>query len=125
MDYTRLTIFICGLLFVVLSGFMVFVGFIANTSPPSITLMLVAMAVMSFCISYLYPQFKQKDERMELIRHKGMLASFVAMIVYLMIFNLGFQLEWIALSAMQVVNILTTLLICTVFVSFVVYSKLY
>jgi uncharacterized protein (UPF0305 family) len=32
----------------------------------------LALSVMFFSLSYLHPQFKKKDERMKVIREKGM-----------------------------------------------------
>ena len=122
---SQITFFLFGVFFLVQSGFIAFVGVMADSAPPSATYILFGMAVMCFCLSYLYPQFKQKDERMKRIREKGMFASFFAMMVYLIVFNLGLQLNLIALSASDVINILSTLMICTVFLSFVVYSRIY
>ena len=34
------------------------------------------VSVMAFCIAYLYPQFKENDERSKLIREKGMFYSY-------------------------------------------------
>jgi hypothetical protein len=121
----QIIFFIFGIFFLGMSGFLAFAGMMADSAPPSTTFIMVGMAVMCFCLSYLYPQFKQKDERMKLIREKGMFASFFAMMVYFIIMNLGLQLELIELSASAVVHILSTLMICTVFLSFVVFSKIY
>jgi hypothetical protein len=124
MDYSRKAFFIFGIFFLCMSGFMIFVGIMANSEPPSGSYMLLALAVMSFSLSYLYPQFKQKDERMKLIRQKGMFASFFAMMLYLIFFNIGLQFDFFILTANELIHILSTLLICTVFLSFVVYSKI-
>ncbi|WP_245243634.1 permease [Mesobacillus selenatarsenatis] len=121
----QITFLVFGIFFLGMSGFLAFAGMMADSAPPSITIIMIGMAVMCFCLSYLYPQFKQKDERMKLIREKGMFASFFAMMVYFIVFNLGLQLELIELSASVVVHILSTLMICTVFLSFVVFSKIY
>jgi hypothetical protein len=124
MDYSRKAFFIFGIFFLCMSGFMIFVGIMADSTPPSGSYMLLALAVMSFSLSYLYPQFKQKDERMKLIRQKGMFASFFAVMLYLIFFNIGLQFEFFTLTANELIHILSTLLICTVFLSFVVYSKI-
>ncbi len=54
-----------------------------------------------------------------------MFASFFAMMMYLIVFNIGLKLDLILLKASAAVNILSTLLICTVFLSFVIYSGIY
>lgn len=125
MGSSRLFYLIAGILFSIMSGFTFFVGIMAKSAPAPMSYMTLAMAVMSFCLAYLYPQFKQKDERMRLIRQKGMFASFVAMTIYLIVFNIGIQLDFFILTANELIQILTVLMISTVFISFVVYSKIY
>jgi hypothetical protein len=125
MDYSRIAFLILGILFSVQTGFMIFAGVMANSAPPSMSYITLALAIMSFCLSYLYPQFRQKDERMKLIRQKGTLASFFAMMIYIMILNLGIQLDFFILTANELIQILTVLMISTLFISFVVYSKIY
>lgn len=97
----------------------------ANLAPPNMTYKTLALAIMSFCLNYLYPQFKQKDESMKLIRQKGTLASFFAMMIYIIALNLGIQLNFFILTANELIQILTVLMISTLFISFVVYSKIY
>jgi hypothetical protein len=121
----QITFLIFGIFFLGMSGFLAFAGMMADSAPPSTTFIMAGMTVMCFCLSYLYPQYKQKDERMKLIREKGMFASFFAMMVYFILMNLGLQLELIELSASAVVHILSTLMISTVFLSFVIFSKIY
>jgi uncharacterized membrane protein YobD (UPF0266 family) len=125
LEYYKRFFFTFGVLFLCLIGFILFASVMADSAPPSGSYILVAMAVMSFCLSYLYPQFKQKDERMRLIRQKGMFATFIAMMGYFIFFTIGLQTEIFLLSAIELVQILTALVITTVFVSFVVYSKIY
>lgn len=69
---------------------------------------------MSFCLGYLHPQFKQKDERMRLIRQKGIYISYFASLVYYIILTVVIQLNFVTLTALQVLNILAALTIITV-----------
>lgn len=125
MGDSRVIYIVFGILFSIMSAFTIFVGFMAKSAPAPMAYMTLAMAVMSFCLAYLYPQFKQKDERMRLIRQKGMFASFFAMMIYLIVFNLGIQVGLFDLTASGLINILIALMISTLFISFVVYSKIY
>jgi hypothetical protein len=84
---------------------------------------LLSLSVMSFSMGYLYPQFKQKDERMKQIREKGLFYSYFALIVYFLVFNLLIGLKIIDISAMQLLQILAGLTISTVFLSMVFISK--
>jgi hypothetical protein len=125
MDYHRKVFFILGVLFLCLVGFILFACVMAESAPPPASYMFVSMAIMSFCLSYLYPQFKQKDERMRMIRQKGMFAAFVALMVYCIFLNLSLQIGVLQVTAVELIQILTALVISTVFVTFVVYSKIY
>ncbi|HZK53678.1 MAG TPA: hypothetical protein VFC84_05745 [Desulfosporosinus sp.] len=81
------------------------------------------ISVMAFCLAYLYPQFKDNDERSKQIREKGMLYSYFIIIGYLMIMSGLFQFNIINLNGIQTVYVIQTLIIITVFLSFVVLSK--
>ncbi|WP_080848334.1 permease [Cytobacillus gottheilii] len=120
---SRKTYFVMGIFFTIIGGFVGFAGIMADSAPISITYILLAMAYMSFCLSYLFPQFKENDERVKLIKQKGMFASFLAIMLYLILFQFSLQLGWLEVSALQMLHILATLMICTVFSSFVIYSK--
>ncbi|WP_062049741.1 hypothetical protein [Bacillus sp. JCM 19034] len=121
MDYGRKLFYLFGLFF----GFMAVLLFIATEPTLKITYMFLAKMIMSFCLGYLYPQFKQQDERMKLIREKGVFASFFATMVYLLIFFILLQFEIIAISAILLIQLLSALVTLTVFLSFVIYSKIY
>ncbi|MFC5731721.1 permease [Cytobacillus gottheilii] len=120
---SRKTFLVMGILFTLMGGFVGYAGIMADSAPISMTYIVLAMAYMSFCLSYLFPQFKENDERVKLIKQKGMFASFIAFMLYLILFQIGIQLGWVNLSALQLLHILSTLMICTVFSSFVIYSK--
>jgi hypothetical protein len=125
VDYLPKLYFIMGILFTLLGGFYVFVAMMAQDKPTSSVYITGSMAVMSFCLSYLSPQFKQKDERMKLIRQKGMFFSYFAILSYYIIFSTLLQFEIISITALELVNILIALTISTVFLSFVIVSKRY
>ncbi|WP_100372104.1 hypothetical protein [Bacillus sp. FJAT-45037] len=88
-------------------------------------LIFVGTAVMAFCLAYLYPQFKENDERSKRIRERGMFFSYFFILGYMLIFMLLFQLDFINLTGYQTVCLLATLTIITVFTSFVILSKRY
>ncbi|QHZ45054.1 MULTISPECIES: hypothetical protein [Bacillus] len=81
------------------------------------------LAFLSFAAGYLYPQFKQKDERSQHIRQKGMQYSMIALSVYLLVLIFGMQLGYITLAGVDVVRILVSLQVITVFSSWIVLSK--
>ncbi|ENJ6135036.1 permease [Bacillus cereus] len=108
-----------------MSGTMVFAGIMTHSAPPTPTYTVLAMMIMCFCLSYLHPQFKEKDERMKLIRYKGMFFSFFALTAYYLLFSIGLNLNVITLSAVELLNILMALTMSTIFISFVVLAKRY
>jgi drug/metabolite transporter (DMT)-like permease len=81
------------------------------------------VSVMAFCLAYLYPQFKENDERSKLIREKGMFYSYFIIMGFLIIISGLFQFNVINLNGIQTVYLIQTLIIITVFLSFVVLSK--
>ncbi|QGQ48295.1 hypothetical protein [Metabacillus sediminilitoris] len=88
-------------------------------------LVFLGTTVMSFCLAYLYPQFKENDERSKRIRERGMFFSYFFILCYMVILMPLFQFEIINLNGYQTVSLLATLTIITVFSSFVVLSKRY
>ncbi len=62
---------------------------------------------------------------MRLICQKGMYVSYFALLVYYIILTVVIQFNFLTLTALQVLNILAALTIITVFLSWVVLSKIY
>lgn len=114
-----------GSLFFLMGGFLVIAAFMTQSAPLSETYTILSMSVMAFCLSYLYPQFVQKDERMQLIRQKGMFFTFFAFLFYSFTLNLLVEFEVAQLTASEVLNILTALMISTLFTSWVFLARRY
>ncbi|HEE9031701.1 permease [Bacillus cereus] len=125
MNYSQKYFVIMGIIFLFMSGFMILTGIMTHSAPPAITYPLLGMMIMSFCLSYLHPQFKEKDERMKLIRYKGMFVTIFALTAYYLLFSIGLNLKILTLSATELLNILMALTMSTVFISFVVLAKRY
>lgn len=104
---------------------MLLAAFMDNSAPLSETYMILSMSVMAFCLGYLYPQFAQKDERMQLIRQKGMFFSFLAFLFYSVSLNSLLEFDIIQLTASDAINILTALMISTLFSSWVFLARRY
>lgn len=85
----------------------------------------IGTTIMCFCLSYLYPQFKENDERTKRIKERGMFFSYFFILGYMLILMTLFQFEGFMLDGYQTVSLLAALSISTVFVSFVVLSKRY
>jgi len=120
---SRKTYLIFGVVFTLLGAFYLFVALMAKGSPPSQAYVTFALTIMSFCMSYLFPHLKSKDERSKLIREKGMFYAYFAMLVYFFIFMTLLTFNVIEISALTTVNILLALMIETVFISMVIVAK--
>lgn len=60
MNYSQKYFVIMGIIFLFMSGFMILAGIMTHSAPPPATYPLLGMMIMSFCLSYLHPQFKEK-----------------------------------------------------------------
>ncbi|UOQ45939.1 permease [Halobacillus salinarum] len=125
MDYYPKAYFILGLLFTGFGGMFLIIAIIANEVPSHHSYLMITLAVLSFSMSYLYPQFKQKDERMKLIRQKAMVYSYFAMMIYLIFFLVLLQLEGVSFSGQELIHLLLSLQISTIFLSMVILAKRY
>ncbi|BCB02676.1 hypothetical protein KH172YL63_08090 [Bacillus sp. KH172YL63] len=123
MMYTKAYLYL-GWILAVQTAFLFFVGISAGEFP-YFALTPLSMTVLSFCMYFLHPQFKEKDERMKLIREKGMFYSYFVILAFHIVFMMILQFDVIELTAMNLLNILTSLTIMTVFISMVVMSKVY
>jgi hypothetical protein len=115
---------ILGWVLAIQTSFLFFVGITAEEFP-YFALTPMSLTVLSFCMHYLYPQFKQKDERMKMIREKGIFYSYFAILVFHVIFMTILQFDVIQLTALNLLNVLTSLTIMTVFISMVIAARIY
>ena len=116
---------ICGFLFLFYSLLIGFASISTGAFFVGHELVFLSTTVMAFCLSYLYPQFKENDERSKKIRERGMFFSYFFILGYMVILMSLFQFGIIYLNGYQTVSVLATLTIITVFTSFVVLSKRY
>ncbi|TGB04442.1 permease [Halobacillus salinus] len=103
--------------------FILTIGILAGDLFPVHALPLLSTAIMAFCMSYLHPQFKQKDERMRLIRYKGLFFSFFFMLGVMSILLFLIEATAVSLNASEVIQLLITLYMSSVFISWVVIAK--
>ncbi|KHF40500.1 hypothetical protein [Halalkalibacter okhensis] len=116
---------VAGFMFLFYSLLMVFASISTGAFFAGYELVYVSSAVMAFCLAYLYPQFKENDERSKKIRERGMFFSYIFIMGYMLILMALFQFQIIDLNGYQTVSLLTSLTIITVFSSFVILSKRY
>ncbi|MGR9049625.1 hypothetical protein ACQ4XT_13450 [Halobacillus faecis] len=112
-----------GFLFLLFSVITSIASISGEVFPLGHDIVLLGVSVMSFCNAYLYPQFKENDERSKRIREKGMFISYFFLLGYMIILMGLFQFNIITLSGYQSVSMLAALTMITVFMSFVVISR--
>ncbi|PZE19772.1 hypothetical protein [Paenibacillus xerothermodurans] len=122
---SRVGYLIIGFLLLCLSGYIFFDAIWAHSTVPLVTSHVFAVSVLLLSYSYLHPQFKKKDERMKIIREKGMHYSFLVLMLYFIIFVVLLSANIVSLTAIAVVQILISLTIITVALCMVILSKIY
>ncbi|MFP3339033.1 hypothetical protein R0J91_13715, partial [Micrococcus sp. SIMBA_131] len=90
---------IFGVFFALNALLLLSVGIGTGNEPIPASYMLISMSIMGFCLSYLQPQFKAKDERSRMIREKGMFYSYFAVLGYIMVFLSLLQFNIVDISA--------------------------
>lgn len=117
---------IIGFLMLFISGYIIYTELTLNsTNLLYLGFLILSLSIMFFSLSYLDPQFKNKDERMRMIREKGMFISYFALMIYFFSLFLLLNFEFIALTGIEVIEVLASLVISTVFLSQVILSKIY
>src|SRR5665648_1165736 len=71
-QYGRGLYSVFGFVFLIFSIIFSIASITTGVFPVGQELVTFGISVMSFCLAYLYPQFKENDERSKLIREKGM-----------------------------------------------------
>jgi hypothetical protein len=124
---SRKTFFIVGMLLAII--FVIRLIFFIMTNKIGTAVYLLELldwasgSFIAFCLSYLYPQFKAKDERAQLIRQKGMRYSMFFVLASLTVLMLLIQSGILTLSVVIVVRILLSLTVVIMSLSWVILSK--
>ncbi|WP_312099265.1 permease [Niallia sp.] len=121
---SRLGYLIIGFLLLIESAYFLYGGISGDFPLFPTNALIFSLSVMFLSLGYLHPQFKNKDERMKVIREKGMFYSYFILMFYFSLFMILIHFQVISISAMGVVTILAALTIMTVFLSMVVLSLL-
>lgn len=114
-----------SILFFAMGAFFLFLSIMTGNAPNGTFYAAIVMGIIAFTIYYLYPQIRNKDERFKFIRAKGMFYTYIAFCIYCFILMLLLNLGVIVISALTAVRILLFLTVGTVFLSWIVLSKIY
>ncbi|WP_277680259.1 permease [Gracilibacillus dipsosauri] len=122
---SRIGYLIIGFLLLIESGYLLYGGITGDFSLSSSIALIFALSIMFLSLGYLQPQFRNKDERMKVIREKSMFYSYFIIMLYFLIFILLLGFNVISLTALATVQILASLVLITVFLLMVILSKIY
>ncbi|MEC1259142.1 permease [Bacillus swezeyi] len=122
---SRLGYFTISFLMLILSLYMFFSTVVNGRSGLEMAFLPFSLFIMFFTLGYLYPQFKKNDERHKLIQQKAMFYHYFILMGYLFIFFILLANNMINLSAQTVIAILGALIIATINILFIIFSKIY
>lgn len=85
---------------------------------------LIIVAVMSFCFSYLAPNFGENDEtdKYRIVR-RSVITGFIALFISMAVGLLLMALDFLGISLFHLILIFITVLISAAFISAVIYTK--
>ncbi|WP_079710410.1 hypothetical protein [Paraliobacillus ryukyuensis] len=122
---SRRNFFIIGIVFVLIFVSRTFIGIYTDSLSIIEIFMWGTLSYLCFTGGYLFPQFKHKDERTQLIKQKGMYYSLLAVLFYFIILLLLNNFNILNLRIIEAVQIILGLTIITIFSSWVILSKKY
>lgn len=122
---SRLGNFTISFLMLILSLYTFFSSWVNGKPGFVMSFLPFSLFIMFFRLGYLYPQFKKNDERYKLIQQKAMFYNYFISMGYLFIFFILLTNNIINLSAQTVIAILGALIIATVNILFIIFSKVY
>ncbi|MGE7835020.1 MULTISPECIES: DUF2178 domain-containing protein [Viridibacillus] len=124
MKQTKMGYIILGCIFGVLALFMNGVSISVNKFPSS--LMLIAICIMCFCLSYLVQHLTAKDERAQKIRERSIYVNYFILIAVVLLLMIVFNpISNLHIEAYNLLSIMMTVYISSVFLTMVYYAKKY
>ena len=96
---SRLVFLIIGFLLLIETIYMIVGSLRGDFSASLIIVLIFSISILFLSLGYLYPQFKNKDERMKLIRDKSMFYSYFILMFYFLVFVILLHFEIISLTA--------------------------
>lgn len=125
MDHYPRTFIVLGSLLGAMGLSLLIIGLLADGAVQGHSFSMLSLSVLAFCMSYLYPQFKQKDERMKSIRQKAVSYAFTAGIGYMLIFSLLAELNVLTMDVSSVLSLIIALSMTTLFLLLVFLTRKY
>lgn len=116
---------IIGTLFVLIFAVRTVMGISTNSLSLVELFIWGSLTYLCFAAGYLYPQFKEKDERTQLIKQKGMQYSMSLVLVFFIAGLLGNQFDIFNFHLIELLQIIVALTIITIFSSWIILSKKY
>ncbi|MFT0800403.1 hypothetical protein VSK91_02910 [Bacillus swezeyi] len=122
---SRRTFYFIGVLFLTIFAIRTFIRIATNTLSFIECLMYATAAFICFAGGYIFPHFKENDERTSFIKQKGMKCSFIALFIYMVIILYGSYFHMITLKIFDLITLLIALTVITLYSSWIILSKKY
>lgn len=122
--YRALFIF-SAIFFTIIGGGLIVLSVTVDYNIAGHEFLTLSLAVVCAVQAYLVPQFIMNDERVKLIKQKAMSTGYFFIMGYTVIFMILLQTKIIHLTALQLLGMFTALIVSTVFLLFVFFSKRY
>ncbi|MBM0065354.1 permease [Alkalicoccobacillus gibsonii] len=114
-----------AIFFTIIGGGLIVLSIMVDYQLSGHEFLTLSMAVVCAVQAYLVPQFIINDERVKLIKQKAMFTGYFFIMGYSVIFMILLNTGIIQLTAQQLLGIFTALIVSTVFLLFVFFSKRY
>jgi len=117
--------YIIGILFLLIFAVILFLRITTNFLSLIELLSWGTLTYMCFAGGYLYPHFRQKDERARFIREKGLKISMIFVLGFFVIATLINQFNLADLKMEELFQLVVSMTMITIFTSWIVLSKKY
>lgn len=115
--------FIIGILFSFIFAVRLVLSLMTDTLSVVELLNWGTLAYMAFAIGHLYPQFKQKDERVDAIRQKGMYQSIFVVIVVLIALMVLVQFNMLMITTLEIIRVMISVTFIIIWTNWIILSK--
>ncbi len=110
-----------GAFFSLIGALLIFTGIAADELPPTSSYTALSLAILSFCMVYLYPHFK--NDRMKWIRKRAFRYTLFTLLVCVAGFLFTLPIDKVTLGSVDFLTIVISIMISTQFLSMVWAAK--
>ncbi|MFQ3544078.1 hypothetical protein Q7A53_08320 [Halobacillus rhizosphaerae] len=121
MERNQNAFLLAGSFFSIIAALWIFTGIAAGELPPASSYTALSLAILSFCMIYLYPHLK--NDQIKWIRKRAFRYTLVALFVCVAGFLITLPIDKFTLGSVDFLTIVISILISTQFLSMVWAAK--